>query len=125
MNDSTAKIIDTALDLDGSVSIDARRAAMAVLRGELPARWLRQPKGANGENPAVSDSGLKDSSRRKTYLRRHEAAEYIGCSVRHIDELKCKGELPFHRLGRKLIVFKADDLDTLVTSRRIDSDGCE
>lgn len=56
----------------------------------------------------------------RPYLRRREAAKYLGCSVRLIDELKHNGDLPFCRLGRRLIVFKTTDLDGMMSRRRID-----
>ena len=56
----------------------------------------------------------------RMYLRRPEAAKYLACSVRHIDEMKHDGELPFYRLARKLVVFKTEDLDALMSKRRID-----
>ena len=53
------------------------------------------------------------------YLRREEAARYIGCSLRQLDELKHDGELPFHRLGRRLIVFRIDDLEAFMDRYRV------
>ena len=41
----------------------------------------------------------------RIYLRRHEAARYLACSVRQVDQMKHDGALPFHRLGRRFIVF--------------------
>jgi len=53
------------------------------------------------------------------YLRRDQAARYMGCSLRQIDQLKHNGEIPFHRLGRRLIVFRVDDLETFMDSCRV------
>ena len=53
------------------------------------------------------------------YLRREQAAAYIGCSLRQLDELKHNGELPFHRLGRRLIVFRIDDLEAFMDRYRV------
>ena len=59
------------------------------------------------------------------YLRREEAARYIGCSLRQLDELKHDGELPFHRLGRRLIVFRIDDLEAFMDRYRVVPPGWE
>ena len=55
----------------------------------------------------------------RPYLRRDEAAKYLGCSLRQIDQLKHDGEIPFYRLGRRLIVFSPDDLDAFMQQHRI------
>ena len=55
----------------------------------------------------------------KAYLRRHEAAQYLACSVRQLDELKHDGEIPHIYLGRRLIVFKIKDLDDFMDRHRI------
>jgi excisionase family DNA binding protein len=59
------------------------------------------------------DNGLKG------YLRRHEAARYLACSVRQVDELKHNGALPYIHLGRRLIIFKMADLDAFMEKHRI------
>lgn len=57
------------------------------------------------------------------YLRREDAAMYMGCSLRQIDQLKHDGEIPFHRLGRRLIVFRVDDLETFMDQCRVEPPG--
>jgi len=56
---------------------------------------------------------------RVRYLRREGAARYIGCSLRQLDELKHDGEIPFYRLGRRLIVFRIDDLEAFMDRCRV------
>ena len=51
--------------------------------------------------------------------RRLEAAKYLNVSVRTIDQLKHNGDLPFCRVGRKVILFLKKDLDAFLLSRRI------
>ena len=55
----------------------------------------------------------------KISYRRAEAAQYLNVSVRTIDQLKHNGDLPFCRLGRRLVLFLKKDLDALLQRRRI------
>jgi len=64
-------------------------------------------------------SNIEQISGLKGYLRRHEAAQYIACSVRQLDELKHNGEIPYIYLGRRLIVFKIKDLDDFMERHRV------
>jgi len=57
------------------------------------------------------------------YLRRHEAARYLACSVRQIDDLKHNGALPYIYLSRRLIMFKMADLDAFMEKHRIAVNG--
>ena len=40
--------------------------------------------------------------------------------IRTLDALKHDGELPFYRVGRRLIAFKIRDLEAFMQKRRID-----
>jgi excisionase family DNA binding protein len=119
MNAMTQKVIETVLSADVSVTPDQRDAVMAVLNGRIPRQWPPLRDLLEKNQISLSSSGQNPSGL-KTYLRRHEAAKYLGCSLRQIDSLKHDGDLPFHRLGRRLIVFKAQDLDVLMKKHRID-----
>jgi excisionase family DNA binding protein len=46
----------------------------------------------------------------------HQAADYVGCTVRAIREAIWSGELPRSRVGRRFIVSRAD-LDSLLEAR--------
>lgn len=54
------------------------------------------------------------------YMRRNTAAKYLACSIRTVDYLKSCGELPFYKLGRRLIVFNIDDLNAFMAQQRVD-----
>ena len=116
MNAVTERIIVTAMEMDAGISIDQRNTAMRILKygvGSLPTVPAPRPAEAPKEAmPPLSS---------KPYLRRHEAATYLGCSVRQVDEMKHSGSLPFHRLGRRLIVFKTQDLEKLISRHRVDA----
>lgn len=120
MTSSTEKIIAAVLENDASVTNEQRTAGLAVLSGRLPhplpAFLLhRLQEGTTGGRPV-------DEKPAKRYLRRHAAAEYLGCSVRQVDAFKHNGDLPFVRLGRRLIVFRVEDLDRVMTDRRISAE---
>jgi excisionase family DNA binding protein len=115
MNAVTEKIVMTALEMDTSISGEQRIHAMNILKyGINPV--LAERAGQPSESPKTSIPKLAD----RPYLRRPEAAQYLGCSVRQIDEMKLSGSLPFYRLGRRLIVFKLQDVEKLMSKHRID-----
>lgn len=51
------------------------------------------------------------------YLRRADAAKYLGISVRSIAEIQRKRMVPFARLGARTVVFRVADLDKFVSDR--------
>ena len=113
MNAAVEKLVIGALDLDPSVTTEQRRAVLDILRHGIRAQPRPMPvqPAAHGPQSAV-----------KPFLRRREAAHYLGCSVRRVDQLKHDGELPFHRIGRRRIVFKTDDLNALMEKTRVAAD---
>lgn len=119
MNGATEKLINAILDTDSSVTLEQRTAVLAILNGRttnqraVSVRQLMEKSQPIGEFPATS------STSQKKYFRRHEAAKHIACSVRQIDLLKHNGDLPFHRLGRRLIVFQREDLEALMRKSRV------
>ena len=119
MNSATEKLVNAALDMDGTITLEQRNAVLAVLNGRVPRQWPPL-RGILERTPDPFKSPCLAPATPRKYLRRHEAAKHVGCSVRLIDLLKHNGDLPFHRLSRRLIVFKVDDLDSLMERRRID-----
>ena len=53
------------------------------------------------------------------WLRRAAAARYVGLSVRTIDDLKSKGDLPHYAHGSS-VLFKVEDLETYMERQRVD-----
>ncbi len=118
MNAMTQKVIETVLGADVSITPDQRDAIMAVLNWRIPKPWPPLRDLLDRNQISLSSLGQNPSGQ-KTYLRRHEAAKYLGCSVRQIDVMKHDGELPFHMLGRRLIVFSRIDLDALMAKYKV------
>lgn len=110
MNAAIEKLIVATLDLDPSVTIEQRRVVMEILREGIRPRPRPAPM-SQAVQPAKPAG--------KPFLRRKEAADYLRCSVRRVDQLKHDGDLSFHRLGRRLIVFKIDDLNALMLRNRV------
>jgi len=54
----------------------------------------------------------------RSYFRRRNAAEYLGVSVRTLDQLKADGDLPFCKVGA-IVVFIKQDLDAFMLGNRI------
>ncbi len=118
MNAMTQNVIETVLTADTSVTLDQRDAVMSILNGRIPRQWppLRD---LLERNQISLNSAGQNPLGPKPYLRRHEAAKYLGCSVRQVDVMKHDGELPFHMLGRRLIVFSRTDLDALMAKYKV------
>ena len=53
------------------------------------------------------------------YLDKRGATRRISMGVRSIDYARAKGELPFYRVGRK-VLFRVDDLDRFIEQHRVD-----
>lgn len=47
-----------------------------------------------------------------------EAAEYVGSTPRHLRALRFAGEIPYIKLGPKLVRYMPDDLDAWLDTRR-------
>ena len=107
MKETTETLFRMIVEQDGGISEERRDAALAILKGRVPTRWpayLAQAIRLEGmASLAGEPCDKKEKAARPVYLRRTEAAKYLTCSVRLVDELKRTGELPFHRVGRHLI----------------------
>lgn len=53
-------------------------------------------------------------------LTREEAAAYLGLSAQTLDARRKKGEIPFYKMGRR-IMYKAEDLLQYAESRRVEA----
>jgi hypothetical protein len=57
----------------------------------------------------------------KNTLSAHDAAQYIGLSYVYLAQLRMRGKGPtYHKLARKKVVYKVDDLDAWLNARRVD-----
>ena len=120
MRTQTLRAVEAILESDQGISEKQRKMFMGVLRGELS-----PPSAAPSDLMPQIKKLLDAITVPKTYMRRHEAAEYLGSSIRYIDEVKADGRLPFCRLGGRLIVFKREDLDKFMKETRIAIDEDE
>jgi len=118
MKKSTYAAVKALMDVDRGISPLQRDAVMAILEGGAPdqtaERDVFELTLCHG-----SGAGRKERVQAKEFLRRPEAAQYIGCSVRQLDAMKADGDLPFCCLGRRLIVFRVEDLDAFMQRHRI------
>ena len=57
------------------------------------------------------------------YLRRENAARYLGVSIRTLADLQARRIVAFSKLGARTVLFKISDLDAVVASYRQDSIG--
>ena len=60
---------------------------------------------------------------RPGYLRRNAAAKHLGVSVRTLGELQRRHCVPFFRLSKRCILFKAADLEQCLDRFRIAAIG--
>jgi excisionase family DNA binding protein len=121
MNSNTERAIIAVLEIDPTVTSEQRRSAIDLLRGRTPQHTFPTPQSPLLTRQQTETLAVSKSTEKKVYLRRREAAKYLGCCVRQIDALKHDGDLPFYRLGRRLIVFRLSDLESLMAHRRIEA----
>lgn len=57
------------------------------------------------------------------YMRREEAADFLGVSIRTISELQRKRLIPFVRIGRKCILFHRDQLSNAMEKLTVKAVG--
>lgn len=55
---------------------------------------------------------------RRPPFTENEAAAYVGSTPRHLRALRAAGDIPYIRLGPKLVRYIPDDLDAWLESRR-------
>jgi len=63
----------------------------------------------------------KKQTLRPGYVRREQAAEYLGVSVRCLANWQKKRYIPFSKIGSRISLFKLSDLDSVVARFRQDS----
>lgn len=131
MNDVLIAAIDAAIRADPSVSPVQREAAIAILAGRepqrLPAFMRRTFKRIQSADifPTQPDSAPDRTSDGTPYLDRRGAAAYLGVSIRLLDECKARGDIPFIRVARRKVMFRREDLDGFMSSRRKGGDALD
>jgi len=63
----------------------------------------------------------KKQTLRPGYVRREQAAEYLGVSVRCLANWQKKRYIPFSKIGSRISLFRLADLDAVVARFRQDS----
>ena len=63
----------------------------------------------------------KKQTLRPGYVRRDEAAKYLGVSVRCLANWQKKRLIPFSKIGSRISLFRLADLDAVVARFRQDS----
>lgn len=71
----------------------------------------------DGEGPPAPDH--------HGYLRRREAARYLGISIYTLRDLQRRRMIPFIKLGSRLVLFRKQDLDKALDRYRVASIGEE
>lgn len=56
------------------------------------------------------------------YLAKRDASNYAAISPRQLDRVKARGDLPYYRVGQK-VVFAVADLDRYMKRFRVDVDA--
>jgi excisionase family DNA binding protein len=74
------------------------------------------------EEKAMQKKAVKDTVK-AGYLRRNDAAKYLGVSLRTIGNLQSARRLPFSKIGEKSVLFKVADLDAFVARFRQNAIG--
>jgi len=67
----------------------------------------------------MNDTQTKLDKIKPAYLRKQEAAEYLGISRRTLTNLMRAGKIPFSRLTGRLVLFNTNRLDMAVSGFEI------
>jgi excisionase family DNA binding protein len=104
------------LETDPSITDEQSDLISDVLNGRLRRTHLHPPV------PVSTSDKMPAKQCPKDYMSKKEAAIYVSMSSRSLDNYRAKGELPFHKVGEK-VVFMRSDLDAFMASWRIDVAG--
>ena len=116
MKRQTLVAVMAILETDQSISDEQSDLVSGILNGQIRRKDLTPV--APAPPPCVSPKP-EPKQEPKEYMNMKEAAEYISMSTRSIDKYKAEGELPYHKVGGKVIL-KRGDLDGFMSGRRVD-----
>lgn len=66
---------------------------------------------------------MKDNATQSPYLRRREAARYLGVSPRTISDWQAQRRIPHIKVGRRCVLFRVVDLDKAMAKLTVDAIG--
>ena len=68
----------------------------------------------------MSTKSITSVAARREYMRRAEAAAYMGIGLGYLADLQRRRVIPFIRVARKCVLFKAADLDAALEGMKVD-----
>ena len=113
MRRQTLVAVMAILETDPSITDEQSDLVSEVLNGRLKKSHLYPPKTESTSSPTPAKEPPKE------FMNKKEAAKYISMSSRSLDNYRSVGDLPFHKIGAK-IIFKKSDLDAFMANWRID-----
>jgi excisionase family DNA binding protein len=116
MKRQTLVAVMAILETDPSITDEQSDLVADVLYGRLDKKGLEPPVSPIPIRPPVE---AKPKPETKEYMNNQEAIEYTGLSLRSLEAYRSKGELPYHKVGAK-VVFKSADLDGFMARFRVD-----
>lgn len=101
MKEEIYKAIEVLLRSDDTVTIAQRESILAATQPTV------------GKTPSVP---LGESKPRYAvgYIRAKEAAAYMGVSTRTVSDWKAKSIIPYHKIARKVCLYRKVDLDKAI-----------
>lgn len=114
MKDATYKILKPLLQSDPTITPDQEKQVIDILNNKPPEKEPAQISFLE-EIKEI----LTNMPRQREYFSKKEAATFLSCSQRYLDARRTDGELPFHMVSRRKIIFKREDLDEFIKKRRI------
>ena len=119
MKRQTLVAVMAILETDPSVTDEQSDLVTDVLAGRLKKSNLHSP---SPHFPIYARPEPEPKQEPKTYMNMKEAAGYISMSIRSIEKFRAEGELPYHKVGGKVIL-KKSDLDAFMARHRVDARG--
>lgn len=98
---------------------------------EVTVRGARDPRAGDligSPRRAMAKKVGPDDSRRcatisNGYMRKADAAQYLGVSVRQLPEMMKRNVVPFAKVSHRICLFKSEDLDRAISRFRVEVHG--
>lgn len=83
----------------------------------------RADRGTNAPDREHRSPANRSTVELRGYMRKAEAAAFLGVTVRHVSNLMHRRAIPYYKLGRRLVLFRQADLERAIGRFRVEAVG--